>query len=88
MVASRRRILWSDEAKTQLKSAYKFIFQDSPQNARRVRDDLIALTRKLPSNPEKYAPDNTSKITMVVIVPSKNTNTELYTGYLKMKSGF
>jgi plasmid stabilization system protein ParE len=57
MVASRRRILWSDEAKTQLKSAYKFIFQDSPQNARKVRDDIIALTRKLPSNPEKYAPD-------------------------------
>ncbi|MBO9684582.1 MAG: type II toxin-antitoxin system RelE/ParE family toxin [Flavisolibacter sp.] len=33
------------------------MFQDSPQNARKVRDDIIALTRKLPSNPGKYAPD-------------------------------
>ncbi len=35
----------------------KFILQDSPQNAKKVRADIVALTHRLPSNPEQYAPD-------------------------------
>lgn len=57
MVAGKRKIIWSDEAKVQLKAAYKFIFQDSPQNAQKVRAGIVTLIRKLSSNPEQYAPD-------------------------------
>lgn len=57
MVAAKRKVVWSNEAKMQLKAAYKFILQDSYQNATKVRTDIVALTRKLPSNPEQHAPD-------------------------------
>lgn len=57
MVVAKRKVVWSDEAKAQLKAAYKFILEDSVQNAQKVRADIVALTWKLPANPEQYAPD-------------------------------
>jgi plasmid stabilization system protein ParE len=57
MVIDKPKIVWSDEAKIQLKEAYKFILQDSFKNAQNVRADIVAVTRKLPLNPEHYAPD-------------------------------
>jgi plasmid stabilization system protein ParE len=57
MVAGRRKVIWSKEAQMQLKSAYLFILQESPINAQKVRADIVAVTRKLPSNPERYALD-------------------------------
>jgi plasmid stabilization system protein ParE len=57
MVAIKRKVVWSDEATIQLKSVYQFIRQESPINAQKVRADIVAVTRKLPSNPERYAPD-------------------------------
>lgn len=57
----KQKIVWSDEAKIQLKEAYKYIRKKSPQNAEKVRADIVAITRKLPSNPERYAPDKYRK---------------------------
>jgi plasmid stabilization system protein ParE len=57
MVAAKHKIVWSDEAKGQLKEAYKSIRKDSLQNAQKVRADIVAVTRKLPLNPEHFAPD-------------------------------
>lgn len=51
------KVVWSDEAKAQLKAAYKFIRQSSPQNAENVRADIVTIIRNLPSNPEHYPPD-------------------------------
>lgn len=57
MVTHKRIIVWNPEARKQLKAAYKFIQKDSPQNAIKVRNDIVAATRKLLSHPEQYAPD-------------------------------
>jgi len=57
MVTHKRIIVWSPEAKKQLNAVYKFIQKDSPQNAIKVREDIVVATRKLLSHPEHYAPD-------------------------------
>lgn len=46
--------LWSKKARLQLLKAYEFIKQDSPQNAEKVRDEIINLTINLVRYPEKY----------------------------------
>ncbi len=57
MVTAKKIVVWSYEAKEQLKVAYKFIVEHSPENAKKVRIDIIAATRKLSVNPERHAPD-------------------------------
>lgn len=57
MVAIKRAVVWSDEAKAELKSIYKYILQDSPKNATKVRSDVVDITRKLSLNPDQHAPD-------------------------------
>ena len=57
MVAAKQKVVWSDEAKQELKAAWKYIREDSPQNADKVRDDIVNATRTLPSYPERFAPD-------------------------------
>lgn len=44
--------VWSKRAKTELKKAYEYILQDSPQNAVKVRDEIIDITLNLPANPK------------------------------------
>ena len=53
----KQKIVWSDEAKMQLKEAYKYIRKSSFQNAEKVKAGIVAIIRKLPDNPERYAPD-------------------------------
>ena len=57
MVNKKPEILWSDEASLQLKAAYEFIKKDSVQNAEKVRDEIVAITRTLAKYPSKYSPD-------------------------------
>ena len=45
--------VWSNTAKRQLQKAYKYIFEDSPQNAALVRDKIIDLSIILSNNPER-----------------------------------
>jgi plasmid stabilization system protein ParE len=37
--------------------AYLYIHKDSPQNAQRVKDQIIDLTLELPKNPERFPLD-------------------------------
>lgn len=56
-MVAKKKVVWSAEARQQLKSAYEFIIQESPKNAQKVRADIVAIIRELPSHPERYAPD-------------------------------
>lgn len=44
--------VWSKRARTELKKAYEYIREDSPQNA---------ITLHLPKHPEKFPPDKFKK---------------------------
>ena len=48
--------VWSKRARTELKKAYEYIREDSPQNAIKVRDEIIDITLHLPKHPEKFPP--------------------------------
>ncbi|MEO8854292.1 MAG: hypothetical protein ABI359_10955 [Ginsengibacter sp.] len=40
MVGSKIKIVWSEDARLQLKAAYNYIKKDSSQNANMVRTDI------------------------------------------------
>ena len=40
-----------------MKALYKYISKDSPQNAKKVLEDIIRATEKSIANPEYYSPD-------------------------------
>ena len=52
-----KRIVWSMEAKKQLKEAIEYIRQDSFQNAIKVRSDIVKMTRNLSAYPETHTID-------------------------------
>ena len=43
--------VWSKRAEAELQKAYKYIYQFSPQNAAKVRDEIIDMTVDLVKNP-------------------------------------
>ena len=49
--------VWGKSAKKQLQLAYEFIKLDSPQNAVKVRDEIINHSIELASHPEIHPPD-------------------------------
>lgn len=49
--------VWSRQAMAELRHAYEYILQDSPQNAVRVKNEIIDITIDLPKHPQKYPPD-------------------------------
>lgn len=57
MVNNKRKVVWSNDARLQLRQAYIYIRKDSLQNAEKVKREIISITRQLPENPEKYNPD-------------------------------
>ena len=57
MVKSKPRIVIDNLAKLQLKEAYEFIKLDSPQNAEKVKSEILATIKKLADHPERYHPD-------------------------------
>ncbi len=54
MVGNKIKIIWSDDAKKQLKNAFNYIQKDSLQNAKKVRSDITEITRNRLKHPDKY----------------------------------
>lgn len=54
-------VVWSNNAKAELKKAYEYIALDSLQNAQMIRDTLIDLTIELSKHPEKHPVDKYKK---------------------------
>jgi len=48
---------WSPVAISQLQKAYRYIKKDSPQNAEKVRNEIVAVTISLALNAERFPPD-------------------------------
>ena len=62
MVEKRKLVvLWGKRAYAALQNAYQRIGEDSPVNAEKVRNEILAITRNLPHHPEKYPPDKFKK---------------------------
>ena len=53
----RPSIVWDDDAKLAFRKAYEYIKEDSPQNASKVRKDILAAIGEIPSNTKRYPPD-------------------------------
>ena len=53
--------VWTPQAIAELKKAFEYISQDSPQNANNVIDEIITLADKLPEQPEMFPPDKYKK---------------------------
>lgn len=49
--------VWTPGAEAQLLKAYLFILKDSPQNAQKIKDQIIDLSMQLPKNPERFPLD-------------------------------
>ena len=56
-----REIRWPLAVQRQLAKAYKYILQDSYQNAEKIKSDILVSTRKLSTHPEMFAPDKYRK---------------------------
>ncbi len=56
-----KKIVWDKLAKSSLKEAYDYIKNDSLLQAEKVKEEIIAASRKLASNPEMHAPDKYRK---------------------------
>jgi len=50
-------IKWNKRAISQLIKAIEYIHEDSPQNAEKVKSDLLSEISKLATRPEKHNPD-------------------------------
>jgi plasmid stabilization system protein ParE len=61
MVKGSLKIIWDIEARNNFRDSILHIQQDSPQNAEKVRKDIISTVGKLITKPQKYAPDKYRK---------------------------
>jgi plasmid stabilization system protein ParE len=52
-----RRVVWDDFARAALKIAFNHIKEDSPQQAEKVKRDILAATHALLAHPEIYPAD-------------------------------
>ena len=57
MVERIYQIVWTKRSQLHLRAAYNYISEDSPQNALKVVEDIVAAVNKAISNPEFYGPD-------------------------------
>lgn len=57
MKSAFKKVGWDTQARQQLRALYLFIQKSLPQNAEKVRADIISVTDKLPFNPEIYSLD-------------------------------
>ena len=49
--------VWTSRAIAELRKAYDYISKDSPQNARKVVDELTRIADQLPAQPEMFPAD-------------------------------
>jgi plasmid stabilization system protein ParE len=57
MEKSKNRLIWTAQAQLQLKKAFDFIFDNSPQNAFAVFDEIITAVEKTQTLPTFYTLD-------------------------------
>ena len=58
MVRKKKRVVWDEEARTYFKRAIAYIKKDSPQNADKIKKEILASTKTLVEEPIKeHAPD-------------------------------
>lgn len=57
MVSGKLKVVWSNDARQQLRAVYNYIKKDSIQNAKKVRSDIVNITNNLSKNPARYALD-------------------------------
>lgn len=57
MVKKQYEVVWTKRSQQQMKAAYNYINEDSPQNAIKVVEDIVIAVNKAISNPEFYSPD-------------------------------
>lgn len=53
----KNHLIWTKRSKQQLYLIYNYISKDSPQNALKVINDIIAAVEKTIEIPEYYNPD-------------------------------
>jgi plasmid stabilization system protein ParE len=53
----KNKLVWTRRSRQHLLALYKYISEDSPQNALKVINDIVAATEKVISNPKYYNPD-------------------------------
>lgn len=53
----KNHLVWTRRSQQHLMALYKYISEDSPQNAIKVVNDIIAAAEKAINNPEYYNPD-------------------------------
>jgi plasmid stabilization system protein ParE len=56
-----KEVVWTAPAQKQLEKAYQYILDRSYQNAEKVKEDILASTRKLAEQPEAHPPDKYRK---------------------------
>jgi len=54
-------VVRTPEAIAELRKAYDYICKDSPQNAKKVVDELVLITNQLSLQPEMFPPDKFKK---------------------------
>lgn len=57
MVTNLLKVVIDYEAKLQLRSIYRYIKNDSPENAEKVRSKILTSIKELIKYPEMHAPD-------------------------------
>lgn len=57
MVGKKRKIVWNEAPKQSFKDAIIYIRKSSPQNADKVKSEILKAIRELVSFPEIYSPD-------------------------------
>ena len=53
----KNELVWTRRSQQHMKALYKYIYDDSPQNAIKVIDDIVTAAEKTISNPEYYNAD-------------------------------
>jgi plasmid stabilization system protein ParE len=51
------RLVWTRRSLQQMLALFKYISEDSPQNAQKVVNDIVVSTEKAINNPTYYNPD-------------------------------
>lgn len=51
-------VFWDIEATKHLREIYKYIKMSSPEGAKKVRDEIFDVIKKLPANPEMFPVDD------------------------------
>ena len=53
----KNQLLWTRRSQLDMTALYKYVCDDSMQNALKIVNDIVAATEKAISNPEFYSPD-------------------------------